>query len=333
MITDRVEFRTIGGAEDLLAEELGDAGLTELALGERRVTATVTGPPETLTRLRLSSTASLPLGDAAEPDLGPLRESADRGMIAALAPEHGPVTFRVGHDSTEVRTALTERISAEFGWENAPGDWLVNLTRYGERWLAELGPLHWTRRFGRLERLPWSSTPVLAATLVRLAKIGPGDLVADPFCGTGTLLVLAGLAVPEVRLFGSDRDPEAIRLAKLNADRFGIRARWRTGSAESIDLRDGAAARVIANLPFGKQVGSHRDNEQLYPAALREIGRILDQRGRAVLLTDDKRLFAESVQRTGGIKIIRERVLSFGGVSPTAYVITPTTRNRRGRGR
>src|SRR5690606_6844598 len=301
--------------------------LTGLALAERRVTASIDGPAELLDRLRLYSTASLSLGEDDEPDLDPLRRSATSGVISTVAPAGAAVTFRVGSatGSTDVpaglRTALTERIGAGFGWTNDPGDWLINVTRYGERWLAELGPLHWTRRFGRLERLPWSSTPVLAATLVRMAKIGPGHLVADPFCGSGTLLVLAGLAGDDVRLFGADRDPEAVRLAKINLDRFGVRARLRTAPADRIELRDQAADRVVANLPFGKQVGSHRDNERLYPAALREIGRILDPRGRAVLLTDDKRLFTEAVQRTGGIKIIRERVLGFGGVTPTAYVI------------
>lgn len=329
MITERVEFRTIGGAEELLIEELREAGLTELTAAERRVTGTVAGGPELLTDQRLYSAAAVPLGQAAEPDLAPLEASAADGLIAALTPTDRPLTFRVGHDSTEIRTALTARLSARFGWVNEPGDWLINITRYGERWLAELGPLHWTRRFGRLERLPWSSTPVLGATLVRLAKINAGDRVVDPFCGTGTLLLLAGLGTPELRLTGSDIDPEAIRLATINLDRFGVEARLRTGPAERIDLRDHSADRVLANLPFGKRVGSHRTNEQLYPAALREIARILDPRGRAVLLTDDKRLFADALQRTGGIKIIRERVLTFGGVSPTAYVITPTAGRRR----
>ncbi|WP_152361078.1 methyltransferase domain-containing protein [Microlunatus speluncae] len=330
MITDRLEFRTIGGAEELLVEELRDTGLTELTVAERRVTGTLAGDPELLPRQRLFSAAALPLGDAAEPDLAPLTASIAGGMINTLVPADRPATFRVGHDSAEIRAALTERLVEGFGWVNDPSDWLINLTRYGERWLAELGPLHWTRRFGRLERLPWSSTPVLAATLVRLAKIGARDRVVDPFCGSGTLLLLAGLGEPGTRLTGSDLDPEAIRLATINLERFGVTAALRAGPAERIELGDHSADRVLANLPFGKRVGSHRSNEKLYPAALREVARILDPRGRAVLLTDDKRLFLDALQRTGGIKIIRERVLTFGGVSPTAYVITPTAGRRKG---
>jgi 23S rRNA G2445 N2-methylase RlmL len=88
---------------------------------------------------------------------------------------------------------------------------------------------------------------------------------------------------------------------------------------------------VISNLPFGKQVGTHRDNELLYPGLMGEIARTLRQDGRAVLLTEDKRLLVDSVARTPGLKIIRERLLRYNGASPTAYVImrTRTVKRRR----
>lgn len=63
-------------------------------------------------------------------------------------------------------------------------------------------------------------------------------------------------------------------------------------------------------------------NEWPYPAALQEISRVLTPAGRAVLLTDDKRLFRASVERTPGLKIVRERALSYSGVTPTAFCRT-----------
>jgi 23S rRNA G2445 N2-methylase RlmL len=79
---------------------------------------------------------------------------------------------------------------------------------------------------------------------------------------------------------------------------------------------------VIANLPFGKRVGSHRDNLRLYPAAVAEIARILTDDGRAVLLTEDKRLLKATIARTPGVKIVKERLLRFNGATPTAFVLT-----------
>ncbi|MFI5728504.1 hypothetical protein ACIA49_00165 [Kribbella sp. NPDC051587] len=81
---------------------------------------------------------------------------------------------------------------------------------------------------------------------------------------------------------------------------------------------------MIANLPFGKRVGSHRDNQRLYPAALGEIARVLTNDGRAVLMTEDKRLLQDAVAGVRGLKIVRERLLRYGGATPTVYVLTRT---------
>jgi 23S rRNA G2445 N2-methylase RlmL len=83
----------------------------------------------------------------------------------------------------------------------------------------------------------------------------------------------------------------------------------------------------VSNLPFGKRVGSHGANTRLYPAVLQEIARTLRPNGRAVLLTEDKRLLVETVARTKGIKIIRERLLSYNGATPSAYVLVRKRRS------
>jgi hypothetical protein len=43
-------------------------------------------------------------------------------------------------------------------------------------------------------------------------------------------------------------------------------------------------------------------------------------------MTDDKRLFEKAVLATRGLKIVRRRLLTYGGVTPTVYVLTPTAR-------
>jgi hypothetical protein len=62
------------------------------------------------------------------------------------------------------------------------------------------------------------------------------------------------------------------------------------------------------------------------PAALEEIARVLADDGRVVLMTDDKRLFKNAVMHTTGLKIVRERVLRYGGVTPTVFVLSRTRR-------
>jgi hypothetical protein len=48
---------------------------------------------------------------------------------------------------------------------------------------------------------------------------------------------------------------------------------------------------------------------------------VLTGDGRAVLLTEDKRLLVDSIQRTRGLRVIKEATFETGGAHPTAYVV------------
>jgi SAM-dependent methyltransferase len=180
-----------------------------------------------------------------------------------------------------------------------------------------VGPLSWTSRFGRAERLPWSTNLIVAEVLVRLAKLRPGDRVLDPFCGTGTIVRAVRRREPTARAIGIDHDPHALSLNPSPCPLI-------RSSAAALPLRPATIDRVIANLPFGKLVGSHRTNRTLYPAVLRELDRVLKPTGRAVLLTEDKRLLRTAVEQQRALKLVRERLLRYNGATPTAYVLTRT---------
>jgi 23S rRNA G2445 N2-methylase RlmL len=254
-------------------------------------------------------------------ELASLRRSVASGVISALRSQ-SPLRFRIA-PGTPCAGSLRSALVNDLGWIEDVGNWSVNLVGGPAGWEAEIGPFHWSRRFGRLERLPWSTKPVVGEILVRLAKVRPGHRVLDSFCGTGTLLAAAA-AVAQVAVFGSDHDPSAIALARTNLARLAVPAQLMVSRAEDLEHADRSIDRVLANLPFGKLVGSHVDNTHLYPAALREIARVLDPRGRAVLLTDDKRLLEAAVARTPRLKVVRRRLLAYSGVTPTVYVLTAT---------
>jgi tRNA (guanine6-N2)-methyltransferase len=182
---------------------------------------------------------------------------------------------------------------------------------------SDNAPLSWMRRFGPLERLPWSTNPVVAEVLVRLAKVRPGQRVLDPFCGTGTILLAVRRRTPGAQVIGTDHDPRALKIATTNGCR-----RLAPATADALPLPDGSVDRVVTNLPFGKQVGSHELNRTLYPAVLCELDRVLTAAGRAVLLTEDKRLLHNAIQRHPALKVVRQRLLKYNGATPTAYVLT-----------
>jgi hypothetical protein len=86
---------------------------------------------------------------------------------------------------------------------------------------------------------PVSLAPRLARAAVNLAGVRAGDRVADPFVGTGALLLEAGLL--GARMFGSDRDATMIRGCLQNFRSVGV-------EAEALVVADAEAA--AAQLPW-----------------------------------------------------------------------------------
>ncbi|MEV0650153.1 methyltransferase domain-containing protein [Phytomonospora sp. NPDC050363] len=311
-VTDRLLLRTVPGAVDYLYEDL--RALPGAEVVSRRPDGLVvdwSGPLRELADIRYFATCAVMLDDL------DARVGAPDGAIAALA---GPVRFRIAPVG-EQRWELRDRLVEKYGWVNETGDWTANLDRVGEDLVAELGPLFYPRRFGELVRAPASTNPVVAAVMVRLAKIEPGQVVLDPCCGAGTLVVTAGQMADPGALIGTDlRDRWAMatqeNLAARRVPGLGLMA-----DATAMPLPDGSVDRVVANLPFGKRIGSHADNQRLYPLVLREIRRVLRGKGRAVLLTEDKRLFEQSVQRAHGLRVVKEIEFTRPGAHPSAYVV------------
>lgn len=264
------------------------------------------------------------------PDLTAVEESLDHGVLSA-GDFQSAIRFRIQLPAAEQRQAAIATIRAATGWINDPADWHINLTRRSGFWIAEVGALHYSRRLTQLRRQPWSTNPVLAAVLVRIAKITGGQIVHDPFCGTGTVLIAARQVAESIILSGTDHDARTLRMAGANLDGSRVHADLTEADAVPFPHPDGTVDRVVSNLPFGKQVGSHLLNTRLYPMVIKELARTLRPDGRAVLLTEDKRLLVNAVAGTPGLKISRERPLRYNGATPTAYTITRTRGTRRPR--
>jgi len=141
----------------------------------------------------------------------------------------------------------------------------------------------------KLEHVAASLRPTVAAAMVRLAGIGPGMTVLDPFCGAGTILAEA-LDVAEkrskagaVRVIGGDIDPNAVFVTSQNLENVGRAdlARW---DATALPLESASVDRIVSNPPFGKQLSSIDKIGALYEAAAEEWDRVLRPGGRAVLL-------------------------------------------------
>ncbi|MCG1004372.1 MULTISPECIES: TIGR01177 family methyltransferase [Halobacterium] len=129
---------------------------------------------------------------------------------------------------------------------------------------------------------PGSMDPLLARALCNLAGVQPGDVVLDPMCGTGGVLIEAGLL--GAHPLGTDAQSKMVAGARENlaacTDDFDI-AR---ADATRLPLREGAADAVIFDAPYGRQskVETH-DLADLVAGALSEARRVTD---RCVLVAD-----------------------------------------------
>jgi 23S rRNA G2445 N2-methylase RlmL len=154
----------------------------------------------------------------------------------------------------------------------------------------------------KLEHLPASLRPTLAAAMVQLADIQPGQVVLDPMCGAGTILAEQLEAARGKRLriqvWGGDLEWGAVRAAGGNLRRLGgaLLTRW---DATRLPLAERCVDRVVSNPPFGKQLSRPEEIGPLYHRALAECDRVLRPGGRAVLLVSDLAALREATRQVG----------------------------------
>lgn len=118
----------------------------------------------------------------------------------------------------------------------------------------------WLRFFlgNRLAPFVPTALPVCRAML-RLAKVGPGDRLADLGCGDGRLLILATREFGAERAFGWETEPRLAALARRSAQEEGLSA--------SIDVREqDARSADLSGCSVATLYLSVQGNTQLLPA-------------------------------------------------------------------
>src|SRR5262245_20014461 len=99
----------------------------------------------------------------------------------------------------------------------------------------------------KLEHLPASLRPTVAAAMVRLADVRPGQVVLDPMCGAGTILAEALAASGgKITAWGGDIEAKALRAAGTNLRRLG-RALLAPWDARRLPLADHSVDRIVSN--------------------------------------------------------------------------------------
>lgn len=147
----------------------------------------------------------------------------------------------------------------------------------------------------RKETHPTSIQPKLARALVNLSRVKKGQTLLDPFCGTGGILIEAGLIGCELK--GNDINKKMIEKTKTNLKTFNLKAELT--QKDALELKTNADA-IVTDLPYGRGSYHNINLNELYKKFLEKA---------YTLLKPDKYLVAVFPQRLKfktKLKIIKE---------------------------
>jgi len=139
---------------------------------------------------------------------------------------------------------------------------------------------------------PISLHPKLARAMVNLSAVQKNDVLLDPFCGTGGILIEAGLI--GVKVVGSDVEDKMVKGCGENLDFYNIE-NYKLSSLDIGDINDYVSKvdAVVTDLPYGKSTTTKgEDIHKLYERAFRGISTVLTERGRAVIGLSDKNMLS-----------------------------------------
>lgn len=334
---------TTRGLETVSAAEMAAlSGLTVGTTGYRRVTARAAAPDPAWLSLRTIDDlfADVATWEAIGPeraalttletcsarlDLRPAAMTcgAVRGRLVLRAPAFSVTANFVGrrnYTSDEIKLACARAIEDRHrGWTYTPDDRKadLNVRVFLEHATAHIGvrlsrnPLQ--NRPYKQEHVPGSLRPPVAAAMVWLAGVLPGERVLDPCCGAGTLLVEAAYRGGHV--LGGDPDRTALVAARSNAaaqTRVDLH-RW---DGRTLPIADGTVTRIVTNPPWGRKVAIDDDAEAFYSDLGREVARVAAPSARIVVLT-----WVPEWVRAWSLQVVRELEISLYGRTPSVMIL------------
>lgn len=249
-------------------------------------------PQRVAARLGLAHGVAEPLASCA-PDQGAILDA-----VRALAPRIGPVfrvrCHRVGEHGRELSPSAVEREAGaalaqgrKVALEGPADELRILLGRHAHLALAlaaiDRTPFDARHVRHRPHVRPVALHPRFARALVNLARVRPGDRVADPFAGTGGLLAEAALVGAQVH--GGDLDPEMAQGARDFLAREGLAGEVVVGDVASTLASLAPLDAIVTDPPYGRSSWTDREKpDDLHRRALAAVAEALRPGGRAAIV-------------------------------------------------
>lgn len=229
--------------------------------------------------------------------LNEMLEAALRdGDLTARLPRHLKGTFRLVTSRSNVLTAvdrdLLEKVEARIA-----GSSRMRLHRGRpdhEIWLSYRSEGHGflllrlTRHTAYEKVLEKGELrPELAWMLCRLSEPREGELMLDPFCGSGAIPLILATQFPRGLVLASDLDEALVEKLKAKVKEGDLKRRVvvRQGDARQLSrYEDGSIHKIVTDPPWGSFQELADGPETFYREALAELARVLAPGGLLVIL-------------------------------------------------
>ncbi|AGK60863.1 putative DNA modification methylase [Archaeoglobus sulfaticallidus PM70-1] len=130
---------------------------------------------------------------------------------------------------------------------------------------------------------PGALLPRLARALVNFTGI-TDDTLLDPMCGTGTILIEAGLM--GIDFVGIEAFKKVLYGCAENLIYYNLPVNLIRGDARNISLRDDTVSAIVTDYPYLRSSKSFGELSELYERSFEEISRVLKKGKRLVIVSN-----------------------------------------------
>jgi 23S rRNA G2445 N2-methylase RlmL len=182
------------------------------------------------------------------------------------------------------------------------------------------------KRFKRPFNHPAAIKAPLAYGMLKMAKVEDGDVLLDPFCGGGTIVIEAAQVWNgRIMILGSDINNRFLEGARKNAEAAGVEKHvsLRIADARKLDESYGniVVDKIVTNPPYGVRMGREKNLRRLYLDFLNSAYKIMNPDGKIVIISLKATAFRSMVFKTKSFKLVQERVVETGGLYPHVFVL------------
>lgn len=146
---------------------------------------------------------------------------------------------------------------------------------------------------------PISIHPKFARVLVNLSRVKEGDRLLDPFCGTGGILIEAGLV--KARIIGNDVKKEMVRGCAENLNHYGLEGELLQCDVSEIENEIEEVDAIATDPPYGRSTTTLGEGiPSLYERTFSSLSRILKKGGYLSMILPSKELI---MKRVSGLEL------------------------------